>query len=182
MLNGDDNDYAMYVVVDHDLNENNDPDFRTFYWHLSDNSNLGDPNDPEDDQDWEQGDPVVAGQIIGRAGNTGFVDPCPVNDADNANGTHLHFEVRTDPIDVDPDDPDPYSGPSKIILLVGGALRVLIQKGIQRSMAWKSSDLIDNQDASFEKFSTGWRQDHDTGAYKGDAWLSRTSGAWAVWH
>jgi len=57
-----------------------DGDIKTVYWHLSEIQCV-------------LGQKVKQGDIIGLAGNTGFVKPEPTQDNPHA-GTHLHFAIR----------------------------------------------------------------------------------------
>ena len=189
MADGNLNEYAKYVAVDYDLNNDSDPDIRALYWHLSSNRNIGEPSVPGDDRDWQPNEEVNSGQILGLSGNTGNVSPCPANDQDNNSGTHLHLEIRADPALIDPDHPNPYSGPSKLdpfgwwsISRSDPITGNPINYTYSSKWLWKSFYIVDDQDPSFDKFggSSFIGTDH-INAFSSHAWLSNNTAQWAVW-
>lgn len=167
---------AKYVAIDHDLDSDGDPDFRTLYWHLNSNRR-------SDGQEWEDNQSIekVNGipPQVGLTGNTGRVAPCP-DAAHPTQGTHLHFEVRADPAIyvhgqsvLTGSAVDPFGWWSTSRTDPGGTLT--------GHLLWQSTDLVDDKDASFEKFSHSWQDWNEASAYESHAWASSTNGAWAVW-
>lgn len=177
---------ARYVAIDHDLNNDSDPEFRTLYWHLSE---ITLPRDPITG-DWSR-DPITKGMRIGSAGNTGQVYPCPTL-ANPYGGTHLHFEVRSDTTlynaDTNP-DPNPYENPLRKLDPYGWwsisrtdpILSLDPDFSFGSRWLWESSDLIDNRDASFQEFAGSWTAVEDVNAYKGDSFYTASQNGWAVW-
>jgi hypothetical protein len=163
---------AKYVAVDHDLDDNGDPDFRILYWHLNDNTR-------PDGTPWADNDPVQVGEEIGEAGNTGRVYPCPAFPGDTA-GTHLHFQVRADPNIYQPGG-SVYSGEAVDPFGWWGTTRDDPIGDPYSRWLWSSSELVDDLGASFEKFAGYWVGRQDAAAYQNHAWLAGSSGQWAVW-
>ncbi len=173
--------YPIYVAVDHDLNNDGDPEYRSIYWHLD----RVEAN-PDTGLVWQAPNPIDVGETIGLAGWTGNVSHC------DQRGTHLHFVVRADPLPYNKNTnptPQPYGTGSGLVVDPFGWWSTTRLDPIGSPYSrwlWQSTDTIDDRDASFEKFSDSqytltWEIKTTDQAHNGRALLAKSSVQWAIW-